>query len=80
MELKTYGTLIEVLWEPALSCQVPYSQGKAMADFYLSQIAQMPVTIACVGLLYCKVCSFIRFVFVQFLGGLCFFIAGESWI
>ena len=35
--------------------QVPYSRGKAMADFHLaSQIRSMPVTIACVGLLYCR--------------------------
>lgn len=35
--------------------QVPYSRGKAMADFALSRIKTMPVTIACLGLLYCKV-------------------------
>ena len=34
--------------------QVPYSRGKAMADFSLSQVRDMPVTIACLGLLYCK--------------------------
>lgn len=37
------------------SGQVPYSRGKAMADFALSRIKTMPVTIACLGLLYCKV-------------------------
>lgn len=35
--------------------QVPYSRGKAMTDFALSQLAStMPVTIACLGLIYCK--------------------------
>lgn len=34
--------------------QVPYSRGKAMADFHLSRLKKMPVTIAVMGLLYCK--------------------------
>lgn len=34
--------------------QVPYSRAKAMADANLSTIDDMPVTIACVGVLFCK--------------------------
>jgi len=34
--------------------QVPYSRFKAMADFALSKYTDMPVTIASLGLLYCK--------------------------
>eukprot|EP01041_Mallomonas_annulata_P011395 gene11395-23843_t len=34
--------------------QVPYSRGKAMADFALCTMEGLPVTIACLGLLYCK--------------------------
>lgn len=32
--------------------QVPYSRGNAMIDFALSRITELPVTIACLGLLY----------------------------
>ncbi|RYG69278.1 hypothetical protein EON64_03105 [archaeon] len=34
--------------------QVPYSKGKAMLDFALTRAKDMPVTIACLGLLYSK--------------------------
>jgi len=34
--------------------QVPYSRGKAMADSALSRMENLPVTIASLGLLYCK--------------------------
>jgi nucleoside-diphosphate-sugar epimerase len=34
--------------------QVPYSRFKAMADFALSKYTDLPVTIASLGLLYCK--------------------------
>lgn len=34
--------------------QVPYSRAKAMCDFHISRLAGLPVTIACLGLLYCK--------------------------
>ena len=34
--------------------QVKYSRGKAMADFALSRLQHLPVTVACLGLLYCK--------------------------
>ena len=34
--------------------QVPYSRGKAMADYALNRINGLPVSIACLGLLYCK--------------------------
>jgi hypothetical protein len=36
------------------SGQVPYSRGKAMLDFALARLHDMPVTIACLGLLYCQ--------------------------
>jgi len=35
--------------------QVPYSRGKAMADFALSRMNNLPITICCLGLLYCRV-------------------------
>lgn len=34
--------------------QVPYSRGKAMLDFALSRMDGLPVSVACLGLLYCK--------------------------
>ena len=34
--------------------QVPYSRAKAMADFALAHMHGLPVSIACLGLLYCK--------------------------
>mmetsp|Transcript_33094 Transcript_33094/g.55695 ORF Transcript_33094/g.55695 Transcript_33094/m.55695 type:complete len:438 (-) Transcript_33094:240-1553(-) len=34
--------------------QVPYSRHKAMADFALTRIEELPVTIACLGLIYSK--------------------------
>lgn len=34
--------------------QVPYSRGKAMMDFALARCKSMPVSIACLGLLYSK--------------------------
>ena len=34
--------------------QVPYSRGKAMADFCMSNLQSLPVTIALLGLLYSK--------------------------
>jgi uncharacterized protein YbjT (DUF2867 family) len=34
--------------------QVPYSKAKAMADFALAHMAELPVTIASLGLLYDK--------------------------
>jgi hypothetical protein len=36
------------------SGQVPYSRGKAMADFALSRLPDLSVTIATLGLIYCK--------------------------
>lgn len=36
------------------SGQVPYSRAKAMADYSLCHMKEIPVTIACLGLLYCK--------------------------
>jgi nucleoside-diphosphate-sugar epimerase len=33
--------------------QVPYSRGKMMADFALSQMHGLPVSIACIGVVYC---------------------------
>lgn len=34
--------------------QVPYSRAKAMADYALSRCKNMPVSVACLGLLYSK--------------------------
>eukprot|EP00741_Cyanophora_paradoxa_P005674 tig00000903_g5501.t1 len=34
--------------------QVPYSRAKAMCDYALARSTRLPVTIACLGLLYCK--------------------------
>lgn len=34
--------------------QVPYSRAKAMMDYALSRCTEMPVSVACLGLLYCK--------------------------
>lgn len=34
--------------------QVPYSRAKAMADYALSRCKKMPVSVACLGLLYSK--------------------------
>ena len=34
--------------------QVPYSRAKAMCDFHLSRLSGLPVTICCLGLLYCR--------------------------
>lgn len=34
--------------------QVPYSRAKAMCDFHISRLPGLTVTIACLGLLYCK--------------------------
>eukprot|EP00981_Chlorochromonas_danica_P009367 scaffold2636_cov176-Ochromonas_danica.AAC.21 len=35
--------------------QVPYSRGKAMMDYALARCKHLPVTIACLGLLYSKI-------------------------
>ena len=32
--------------------QVPYSRAKAMTDFALSRMTSLPVSVACIGLLY----------------------------
>lgn len=34
--------------------QISYSRAKGMMDFALSRMADMPITVACLGLLYCK--------------------------
>mmetsp|Transcript_32535 Transcript_32535/g.33174 ORF Transcript_32535/g.33174 Transcript_32535/m.33174 type:complete len:234 (+) Transcript_32535:63-764(+) len=36
------------------AAQVQYSRGKAMCDFSLCTMKELPVTIACLSLLYCK--------------------------
>jgi hypothetical protein len=34
--------------------QVPYSRWKAMADFSLSRLKKLPVSVCVLGLLYCR--------------------------
>lgn len=48
IQSSTFATMTE------RAAQVQYSRGKAMADFALAAMADLPVSIACLGLLYCK--------------------------